>query len=110
MKVELGSIPPAAEEQLTPTEPDASGAGINYADAYLKVLKTTLDDGRKILCRRRGLKLTLTIGESQGESLMRRVEHGPDLRTILHQALVEAAANAGATFSTADGVVYLEID
>jgi hypothetical protein len=110
MRVELGPIPPEAERWLPENEPDASGLGVNYADVVLKLFKKTLDDGRKITCKRRGLKLTLTIGDHQGESLMRRVEHGPDVRDILNAALAEAAGNAGATFTIVDDVLQLEVE
>lgn len=110
MKVELGRIPDDADRWLPENEPDASGLGINYADAVLKLFKKTLEDGRKISCRRRGLKLTLRVGESSGEALLRRIDHGPDVRDILHQALVEAAAGAGVVYTVEDGVVQLELD
>ena len=110
MKIELGPIPADADRWLPENEPDASGVGVNYAEAFLKVFKKTLADGRKISCRRRGLKLTLQIGSSSGEALLRRVDHGPDVREILHQALVEAAAGAGATYSVEDGAIFLELD
>jgi hypothetical protein len=54
----------ATDAHLPPTKLDGSGIGINYADAYLKPLKLTLPDGRKVACKRRGLKLTFTIGDS----------------------------------------------
>jgi hypothetical protein len=84
--------------------------GVNYADAYLKALKTTLEDGRKVLCKRRGLKLTLTVGEHKGEALLRRLDHGPDAKEILRHALEAAAAGAGARLTVEDGVIYLELD
>ncbi len=110
MKIELGPVPADAERWLPENEPDASGIGVNYADAFLKVFKTTLADGRKVTCKRRGLKITLAIGTSSGEALLRRLEHGPDVKNILHQALIEAATGAGATYSIEDGTVCLEVD
>ena len=109
MKVRLGQLPQDAERHLPDAEPDASGIGVNYAEAYLKVFKRTLEDGRKIICKRRGLELTLKIGDRTGTALLRRLEHGPDVRDILDHALREAAADAGAAFSVEDGFVYLEI-
>ncbi len=110
MRVELGPVPDEIERWLPENEPDASDVGVNHADAFLKLFKTTLEDGRKVSCTRRGLKLTFTVGDRSGESLLRRLEHGPDVREILHQALTEAAAGAGAAYSVEDGTLYLELD
>jgi len=90
-------------------EDDGSGVGINYADAYIKPFKRILDDGRKIACKRRGLELTLSIGDKKGKGLMRRLEHGPDVEKILREALNEAAADAGVRFGVADGVMFLDL-
>ena len=110
MRVQLGPIPTDAERWLPENEPDASGLGVNYADAVLKMFKKTLDDGRRMHCKRRGLKITFKIGDRSGEALMRRLDHGPDERDILNQALREAAANAGVTYAIEDGVVVLDVD
>ena len=74
---------------------DASGVGVNYVDAVLKAMKTTLPDGRKLLAKRRGLKITVKVGDAEGEALLRRLEHGPDVGEILARALAEAGAGAG---------------
>lgn len=109
MKIRLADEPPPPEELLGPeAEPDASDVGVNYADAYLKPLKRTLEDGRRLSCKRRGLKVTLTLGERQGEGLLRRLEHGPDARDILREALREAARELGGEISRADGALFLE--
>jgi hypothetical protein len=110
VRLRVGAIPSAAEEVLAAPEPDASDIGVNYTDACLKVFKQALDDGRKLACKRRGLKLTLTLGERRGEGLLRRLEHGPDVRDILRHALVEAARDAGLELTLEDGVFYLDID
>ena len=91
MRVRLADEATDIDKFLPEQREDNSGVGINYVDAYLKVFKTKLDDGRKVLCKRRGLKITLKVGESSGEGLMRRIEHGPDVRSILQHALAEAA-------------------
>jgi hypothetical protein len=108
-KVELGPENRDAEKLLPAVKVDGSGVGINYADAYLKAIKTTLDDGRKVTAKRRGLKLTLTIGDRSGEGLLRRLQHGPDEKVMLLRALEEAAAQAGARFLVEDGVMKLVI-
>ena len=109
MRVRLGDVNPAAEKLLPSVEPDGSGVGVNYADAYIKPMKSRLEDGRKLSCTRRGLKLTLTVGKVKGEGLLRRLEHGPDVKVILQRALAEAAAAAEVVFTEEDGGLYLEL-
>jgi hypothetical protein len=94
---------------LPSAKPDGSGIGVNYADQVLKPFKLTLADGRKLAAKRRGLKLTLSIGERQGEAIMRRLDHGPDEKTIFRKALVEATRNAGATLTFEPGAVHLDL-
>ncbi len=109
MRVILPVDAAKAETLLPEKQPDGSGVGINYADALLKPVKLTLEDGRKVAVKRRGLKLTLTIGDKTGTALLRRLDHGPDVRRIFRAALREAAANAGASVDQdADGTWVLE--
>lgn len=109
MRVKIADLNKDAEKLLPPAKSDNSGVGVNYADAFIKVIKQTLADGRKVGCRRRGAKITLTMGDKKGEGLMRRLAHGPDPRKILHEALAEAARNLGAAYSVENGAIYLEI-
>ncbi len=109
MRVKIGDVNPKAKEQLPAVKPDASGVGVNYADAYLKTFRAQLEDGSKVLCSRRGLELKLRIGDREGRSLLRRIEHGPDVEVILRHALEEAARNAGAVFVEEDGALYLDL-
>ena len=99
-----------AERLIPPSEPDGSKVGINYTGEYIKSFDVTLEDGRKVSCKRRGIKLTLTIGDEKGEGLLRRLDHGPDVKNMLQHALEDAAKDAGAKFSVEDGVIYLEVD
>jgi hypothetical protein len=99
----------AAEAWLPSAKPDFSGVGVNYADAFLKPFKLTLDDGRKLLCKRRGIKLSLTIADLKGEGLLRRLAHGPDVQHIFRKAMEEAAAQAGVGIAFVDGGVELEV-
>jgi hypothetical protein len=99
----------AADAFLPRNKLDGSGVGVNYVDAYLKAFKVTLDDGRKLLAKRRGIKITLTIGEQKGEGLLRRMVHGPDPKVLLKEALQEAAGSLGATIRLAPGMVELEV-
>jgi hypothetical protein len=100
----------SAEAHLPEKELDGSGVGVNYVDAYLKSIKVTLPDGRKVACKRRGIKLTLSIGERSGEGLLRRLQHGPDVSVILREALLEAARNAGATLDIGAETLLLDPD
>src|SRR5262245_17134514 len=71
MKVLLGHENRDAEKLLPPARDDNSGVGINYTDVYLKAIKVTTEDGRKVFARRRGSKITFTIGDRNGEALLR---------------------------------------
>lgn len=107
MHIELGPENEDADKLLPEVKDDGSGVGINYADAYLKPFKKILDDGQKVSCKRRGLELTLKVGEQNGKGLMRRIEHGPDVKNILREALHEAARDARLAFEVRDGMLTL---
>ena len=99
-----------AEATLHGAMPDGSGVGVNYVDVIAKASKQTLPDGRKLLLKRKGLKLTLAIGDTQGEALLRRLDHGPDVHDIVHQAIQEVAHAVGARASFEPGAVHLDVD
>ena len=109
MRVTIPVDETQANSHLPEVKPDGSGAGINYADQILKNFKLTLTDGRKMMAKRRGLKITLTIGDKQGEAIMRRMENGPDVKNIFRKALEEAAQNAGATITIEPNQIHLEV-
>ncbi len=92
--IRLCEVAAAAAEKLPPAFPDKSGVGVHYVDAFLEPLNATLPDGTKVACRRRGLRITLTVGERKGEGLMRRLEIGADPVAMLRAALQEAARAA----------------
>jgi len=50
----------------------------------------------------------LRINSAKGEGLLRRLEHGPDVKTMLSHALTEAATNAGAKMEIRGNEVYFE--
>jgi hypothetical protein len=110
MRVTLGPENQEAEKLLPPARDDNSGVGINYADAYLKAIKITLEDGRRVLAKRRGLKITFSIGDRSGEGLLRRLDNGPDEKTIVHKALEEAVRHAGAGFIVEGGTMFLDLE
>ena len=109
MKIRIADENPAAADLIPPNQPDGSGIGVNYADAYLKVIDVEFEPGRKVTCKRKGLMITLTVGEESGEALMRFLDDGPDVKNILRRALENAAGDAGAKFLVEDGTIYLEI-
>jgi len=76
-------------------------------DAWLSPMNVPLDDGTTVKCRRRGLKIVLSVGDRTGEGLLRRVDVGPDPVAMLDAALQEAAAAAGVGVSVENGVIVL---
>ena len=99
---------PVAAEWLPENKPDGSGIGANYVDAFLKPLNGELEGELSLACKRRGLKITVSVGDRKGEAILRRIEHGPDVQAILRAALTEAFGQAGATCELADGNIRLE--
>jgi hypothetical protein len=93
--VKLCDINKEAVQKLPPTTPDKSGIGVHYMDAYIKPMNAKLEDGTRVACKRKGLKLTLTVGTKKGEGLMRRLDVSKDPVVMLQAALQEAAKAAG---------------
>ena len=91
----LCDINQAAKEKLPPTFSEKSGIGAHYTDAFLKPMNTKLPDGTRVSCKRKGLKITLSVGTKKGEGLMRRLEVSKDPIVMLNAALQEAAKAAG---------------
>ena len=108
MRVTIPVDEAAVDAYLPSAKPDGSGVGVNYADQVLKLLKQTLEDGRKLTARRRGLKVSVTLGERSGHAIMRRIDDGPDTRVIFERALAAALREVGATFSREPGAIHIE--
>lgn len=85
----------AAKDKLPPTTADKSGIGVHYVDAFIKPMNTKLENETRMACKRRGLKITLTVGDKKGEGLMRRLDVSKDPVAMLNAALQEAAKVAG---------------
>lgn len=98
----------AAEEKLPPGFDDKSAIGVHYVDEYVKPLNVTLEDGRKVTCKRRGLKLTLSVGDKAGTGLMRRLDVSPEPRVMLQAALAEAAQAADVKLIVSDGAIHID--
>src|SRR3954464_15617257 len=90
----LCDVNPAAKEKLPPTFTDKSRIGVHYTDAIIKPMNTKLPDGTRVGCKRKGLKITLTVGTKKGEGLMRRLAVSKDPVLMLQAALQEAAKAA----------------
>lgn len=106
--IKLCDIDPATDDKLPGNFQDKSGVGVHYASAFIKQMTAKLDDGTKVMCKRKGLKLMLRINKAKGEGLLRRLKHGPDVKNMLHHALAEAAESAGAKLEVRGNEVYLE--
>ena|SRR5688572_29807390 len=107
MKTKLCDINPVAEQKLPGQTDDKSGIGVHYVDAYLKPMNAQLPDGTAVKCKRRGLKVTLQVGEKKGEGLMRRLDVSRDPVVMLQAALQESARNAGVELVVEDGAIYV---
>jgi hypothetical protein len=100
--MKLCDVNPAAKEKLPPQSSDKSGVGVHYADAFIKPMNAQLPDGTRVACRRKGLKITLTVGTKKGEGLLRRLEVSKDPVVMLRAALQEAAQAAGVQLQVTD--------
>ncbi|HMO85200.1 MAG TPA: hypothetical protein PKC18_09805 [Lacipirellulaceae bacterium] len=109
MKVQLCAINAAAVQRLPEHTGDKSGVGVHYVDAYIKPMNAKLEDGTRVTCKRRGLKVKLTVGDRSGEGLLRRLAVGPDPVRMLDAALQEAAAEAGVGLAVEDDAIVLTL-
>ena len=105
--IKLCDVATTAIDKLPPKQPDKSGIGVHFVDAFLKPMNTTLADGTRVACKRRGLKVTLTVGTKKGEGLMRRLEVSPDPVQMLRAALQEAATAAGVELKVTENEVLI---
>ena len=105
----LCDVNPAAVEKLPPKAADKSGVGVHYADAFIKPMNVTLEGGTRVACKRKGLKITLTVGTKKGEGLLRRLEKGPDPVVMLRAALQEAAKAAGVELQVTDSEILVGV-
>src|SRR5690348_3015634 len=103
----LCDINRAATAKLPPTFTDKSGIGVHYTDAFIKPMNTKLPDGTRVGCKRKGLKIMLTVGTKKGEGLMRRLQISKDPIVMLHAALQEAAKAAGVGLEITEAGVFI---
>lgn len=103
----LCDINATAAQKLPPTAADKSGIGVHYTDAFLKPMNTTLPDGTRVAARRKGLRVTLTVGTRKGEGLMRRLDVSRDPVVMLRAALEEAAKAGGIELQITDTEIFV---
>lgn len=103
----LCDVNPAAKDRLPPQFSDKSGVGVHYADAFIKPMNATLENGTRVACKRRGLKIMLTVGTKKGEGLLRRLEVSKDPPVMLRAALQEAAKAAGVQLQITDTEIHV---
>ena len=109
MKTKLCDVNTAALEKLPQFTDDKSGIGVHYVDAYVKPMNVKLENGTQVKCKRRGLKIVLSIGAKKGEGLMRKRDVSPDPAVMLDAALREAATAAGTELSVEDGSIFVTV-
>ena len=105
--IKLCDVNTAAKEKLPPAFSDKSGVGVHYAGAFLKPLNTQLPDGTRVACKRKGLRILLTVGEKKGSGLLRRLDVSKDPVVMLQAALQEAAKEAGVQLSITESEVLI---
>jgi len=105
----LCDVNAAAKEKLPPQFSDKSGVGVHYADAFIKPMNVQLPDGTRVACKRKGLKITLTVGTKKGEGLLRRLQVGKDPVVMLSAALQEAAKNAGVELQITEKEILVRV-
>lgn len=105
--IKLCDLNPAARGKLPPAQPDKSGIGVHYVDAFVAPMNAALPDGTRVSCKRKGLKLTLRVGTKKGDGIMRRLAHGPDPVVMLAAALQEAAQAAGVGLQISETEILL---
>ncbi len=106
MRVKLCDVNSSATERLPHHTGDKSGIGVHYVDAYLKPMNVKLEDGTPVKCKRRGLKIALSVGGKKGDGLMRRLAVSADPVVMLNAALQEAAMSAGIEITVEDGAIF----
>ena len=109
MKTRLCLLNANAVGKLPARADDRSGVGVHYVDAYLSPMNTQLEDGTPVKCRRKGLKIVLTVGDRTGEGLLRRLDVGPNPVAMLDAAIQEAAAAAGVSLGVENGAIVLSL-
>lgn len=105
--IKLCDLAPNALAKLPPTFADKSGIGVHYVDAFIKPMNAALPDTSRVTCKRRGLKVTLKVGDKKGDGLMRRLDVSADPIVMLRACLAEAAQAAGVGLQITDTEILI---
>jgi len=105
--IKISDVNQEAKEKLPPDFSDKSGIGVHYMDAFIKPMNTKLEDGTRISCKRKGLKVSLAVGSKKGDGLMRRLDVSKDPVKMLNAALQEAAKAAGVELNITDSEILI---
>jgi hypothetical protein len=105
--IKLCDVNGAAREKLPPAFSEKSGVGVHYTDAFIKPMNATLPDGTRVSCKRKGLKILLTVGARKGDGLLRRLDVSSDPVVMLQAALQEAAKAAGVELKITDAEIFV---
>ena len=107
--IKICDVNQEAKGKLPPDFLDKSGIGVHYIDAFIKPINKKLEDGTRIACRRKGLKINLAVGDKKGSGLMRRLEVSSDPIVMLKAALEEAAKEAELELEITDTEIKVAI-
>ena len=107
--IKVCDINQAAKEKLPPAFAEKSGIGVHYVDAFIKPMNVKLEDGTRISCKRKGLKILLVAGTKKGDGLMRRLDVSPDPVVMLSAALQEAAKSAGLELNITESEIFISL-
>jgi hypothetical protein len=107
--IKICDISAEARAKLPPAFRDKSGIGVHYADATIKPMNVQLPNGTRISCHRKGLKISLKVGDKKGDGLMRRLDTSPDPVAMLKAALQEAANAAGVELIITESEILVKV-
>lgn len=107
--IKLCDINKEAKGKLPPTFAEKSRIGTHYVDAFIKPMNTKLPDGNRVMCKRKGLKVTIRTKTATGDGLMRRLDVSGDPVVMLEAALQEAAKAAGIQLKITEDEIFIAL-
>ena len=72
-------------------------------------MNTRLEDGTRVSCKRKGLKIMLRVGDQKGEGLMRKLTVSKNPVEMLNAALKEAADQAEVSLEIGEAEIKLGV-